>query len=91
MGPETVGLVLEVGFLFCAADAGIAGGAPRWGVWVGEDVDDVADLLGLEFGRKGAGVVVALSGDTVHAMLGGPLGEPYVVVANDRYSMTPEL
>ena len=47
MGPQPVGLILQVRFLLGAAHPGVSGDAAGWSPGMGEDVDDVADLLGL--------------------------------------------
>ena len=41
MGPQPVGLVLQVRFLLSAAHPGVSGDAAGWSPGMGEDVDDV--------------------------------------------------
>ena len=85
VGPKAVGLVLQMWFLFGAADPGVANSLANRRIWIGQDVDDVADLFGLEFWRKCAGVVVAPCRHAVHAVLGRSLGQAYVIATNHCY------
>ena len=73
VGPQAIGLVLQMRLLLGAAHPGIANDTASWSLGIGQDVDDVADLLGLEFRRESSGVVMVPCRHAVHAMPCCPL------------------
>ena len=67
-----------------AADAGVPNGLSIRGAGIGQHVDDLADLLRLQFGREGTGLELPPSRHAVHAVLGRPYRQPYVIPTYHR-------